>query len=195
MKVGASTEQDYRKLQSIFCNHAIDFEFCSTAVRIIHENETCFHFNKEQLQTLQLDTNPVALMPATGSYRKLKNKKVNAGTVTQRVLLARNCKVMLRTKLSLEHKLANGSTGIVLEIIYYDENCPPMLPNFVLVEFNDYNGPTIPGTNLVPVKPIRCESDNKDVNHMLNVPLALAFAQTIYKSQGKTLARAFVNIG
>ena len=62
VKIGASTEQDYRKLQSIFYNHAVDFEFCDTAVRIIHENDKCMRYNKDQLQCLQLDTNPVALM-------------------------------------------------------------------------------------------------------------------------------------
>lgn len=102
---------------------------------------------------------------------------------------------MLRTKLSLEHKLANGSTGVVREIIYYNDCRPPMLPDYVLVEFDDYHGPTVPGTNLVPVKQIRCDSENKDISHMLNIPLALSFAQTIYKSQGKTLDRAVVDIG
>ena len=68
------------------------------------------------------------------------------------------------------------------------------MPDYVLVEFDNYIGPRIPGTNLVPIAPIAQDGDMPGVQLMKNIPLTLAHARTIHKSQGPTLDRVVLHI-
>ncbi|XP_059067718.1 uncharacterized protein LOC131858481 [Cryptomeria japonica] len=96
---------------------------------------------------------------------------------------------MLIANLWIQAGLVNGSLGQIKSI--YDTNSkPPDLPKYVVVEFEHYTGPHWDSTNpkFVPIPPITQGSRTQ-------LPLAMAWAIAIHKSQGLTLDKATVDIG
>ena len=89
--------------------------------------------------------------------------------------------------------------GIVQDIIFNDQGSP-YLPTVVFVSFDNYEGPTITaldGTEVVPIVPIRhtWESKNGSVCSRLQLPICLAWAITVHKSQRLTLPKAKIDLG
>jgi len=85
---------------------------------------------------------------------------------------------MLRANLCVGSGLVNGSIGVVDGILFEENQGPPSLPIAVLVEFNNYNGPTIisaEGKKVVPITPIRRSWETNTRNcSRLQIPLTLA---------------------
>ena len=96
---------------------------------------------------------------------------------------------MLTTNLWTEAGLVNGAIGTIQDILFGEDQGPPSLPVAVFISFDNYEGPTI--TNLesarvVPIAPIRRTWDGKSgiLCSRLQIPIRLAWAITVYKSQG-----------
>lgn len=105
--------------------------------------------------------------------------------------LSVGARVMLVVNIWVESGLVNSAIGTVRNIIFKDP--PPSLPTSVMVEFDNFRGPTI--DNCVPITPIsRSTGDNEPCTRK-QIPLQLAFAMTIHKSQGLTLDKAVIDIG
>ena len=84
---------------------------------------------------------------------------------------------------------AIGATGTVIDIIYEINHQPPDLPIAVVVKSDDYRGPSISETqqSCVPICPITVSSQSLYGFHeRQQVPLRLAYALTIHKSQPRT---------
>ena len=111
------------------------------------------------------------------------------------VCLAHGARVMLIANLWVDVGLVNGAMGTVSAICYDSGGAPPDLPVAVTVRFDTYHGPTLPdGT--VPITPIRRTwSTSGSQCSRLQLPLKLAWAVTIHKSQGLTLDKAVVDVG
>jgi len=77
-----------------------------------------------------------------------------------------------------------------MQIVYALGTNPPHLPTNVVVEFDRYIGPPWNQTQPkhVPIPPIQRNSKNQ-------IPLKMAWALTIHKSQGMTLTRSTIDIG
>src|ERR1044072_7861062 len=89
--------------------------------------------------------------------------------------------------------------GIVQDILF-EKQGPPSLPTAVLVKFEQYKGPTITtveGIKVVLIVPIKHTRNGKaeTVCSRLQVPLCLAWAITVHKSQGLTLEKTKIDIG
>ncbi|XP_057840724.1 uncharacterized protein LOC131050538 [Cryptomeria japonica] len=106
------------------------------------------------------------------------------------VLLSIDQQVMLIANLWIKVGLVNGAIGLIKQIVYENNTKPPDLPKYVVVQFNDYNGPPwdIAHPKDIPILPITR-------GRRTQVPLTMSWAITIHKSQGLTLDRATIDIG
>ena len=111
------------------------------------------------------------------------------------ICTAHGARVMLTANLWTEVGLANGAMGTVTSICYKSGQAPPQLPVSVMVRFDSYRGPTLPdGT--VPIAPIRHTWYTSGAQcSRLQLPLKLAWAVTIHKTQGLTLDKVVIDIG
>ena len=119
----------------------------------------------------------------------------DAGGLEPVICIAHGARVMLSANLWVEVGLVNGALGTVEAICYEGDQRPPNIPIAVTVKFDSYSGPTLPdGT--VPITPLRRTwfSTTKPCSR-LQIPLKLAWAVTIHKSQGLTLDKAVIDIG
>ena len=115
------------------------------------------------------------------------------------ISIAVGAKVMLRSNLYVSAGLTNGSIGTVHGILYNPQlRGPNSLPTAVCVNFPEYQGnpwnPRHP--KVVPIPPITVTwPKSTQVYSRTQIPLSLAFATTIHKSQGWTKSRIVVDIG
>ena len=94
----------------------------------------------------------------------------------------------------VEVGLVNGAMGTI-EAICYRNGGPPDFPVAVMVRFDRYSGPSLhDGT--VPISLLRRAWFNSGVQcSRLQLPLKLAWAVTIHKSQGLTLNKVVIDVG
>ena len=113
------------------------------------------------------------------------------------IFIAKGAKVMLTMNLWTDAGLCNGATWTVIHIIYAVNECPPALPIAVVVCFDNYQGPSISALpNCVPICPITVsQHDLHGYHERQQLPLKLAWAMTIHKSQRLTLQKAWIDIG
>ena len=138
---------------------------------------------------------PIATIKAvhTGA-NGAKGSPDDAGGLEAIICIANSARVMLISNLWVEMGLVNGAIGTV-KAICYQNGGPPDLPLAVMVKFDKYCGPTFhDGT--IPITPIRHSWSSSGVQcSRLQVPLKLAWAVTIHKSQGLTLDKVVIDIG
>lgn len=96
---------------------------------------------------------------------------------------------MLINNLQASVGLCHGARGTVMDIIYHPDLQPPNLPIAVVVKFDSYSGPSLKNfPSCVPIPPITACVDSI---HERQLPLRLAWAITIHKSQGLTLDKSW----
>ena len=113
------------------------------------------------------------------------------------VHMARGAPVMLTANLlwdtcTVKLGLMNGARGRIVAIV--GEHLPPALPIYIVVDFPDYRGhPFWPDhPTYVPVPPIRRQSKKSPKLERRQLPLRLAWALTVHKSQGLTCSEGIV---
>ncbi len=103
-----------------------------------------------------------------------------------------------RNNLWKETGLTNGAKGEVKYIIYEKGTKPPDLPLVVIVQVHQYTGPSFLSNveKCVPIVPVtRTWYMNGKTCSRTMLPLNLAYAISIHKSQGMSLDKVMVNIG
>lgn len=129
-----------------------------------------------------------------------------AGGLAAQLVLSHGAKVMITCNIWQQGGLVNATTGIVEDVIWKLDGCCSDLPLAVLVSCKTYTGPTLwrteprpsfpKGIPIVPVVPLKSTMDiNGKPQSCMQVPLQLAWAVTIHKSQGLTLGRIKVGLG
>ena len=187
------TLSDWNHLMSRTPTRVHDLSPFSTALHLIPTVEAVVEYNVAQLQT---SGQPIATIKAvhTGA-NAAKAPADDAGGLEAVICLAHSARVMLNSNLWVDVGLVNGAMGTV-QAICYRTGGPPDLPIAVMVHFDSYSGPTFPDST-VPITPLRrCWSSSGGGQcSRLQLPLKLAWAVTIHKSQGLTLDKVVVDIG
>ncbi|PPR00579.1 hypothetical protein CVT26_009855 [Gymnopilus dilepis] len=121
-----------------------------------------------------------------------------------RLNLFEGMKVMVTDNIALDSQIVNGSEGVVRKIVYKEDDNGR---RYAVVVYIHIEGLGFKIENLeqdvVPVFPIRVQIRNDDIEAMgfqgssfarLQIPLVPAYSYTDFKSQGRTLTRAIVDI-
>eukprot|EP00118_Oscarella_pearsei_P024260 m.302773 g.302773 ORF g.302773 m.302773 type:complete len:642 (+) comp40827_c0_seq3:1136-3061(+) len=165
----------------------------SKAVRLFACREDVAEFN---LNCLKNSQKPVAVIDADHNCKEARAASEDiAGGLYPTVRLCEGARVMLTSNLWTEMGLVNGAMGDVVAILYSNGNKPPALPETVVVRMDKYDGPSWGGERYVPICPIERNWSGKMSCRRRQLPLQLAWAVTVHKSQGLTLDRAVVDIG
>ncbi len=196
LRTGECTEQDWKLLLTRQPTNVPNVSEFQDATRLYFSNEEVANYNFEKLSALH---QPIARINARHSSDLAKKAKPDemAG-LEPCIFLAKGAHVMLTMNLWTEVGLCNGATGTVIDFIYADNQQPPDLPLAVIVKFDNYTGPSISDSisSCVPICPITVNSQSIDGLHeRQQLPLKLAWAITIHKSQGLTLPKAWIEIG
>ncbi|XP_066915540.1 uncharacterized protein [Clytia hemisphaerica] len=170
----------------------IDYNNCT---RLSFANEAVNEHNTKMLDSLQ---SPIAVIKAKNTPPSASKLSSEEFSLTNKVFLSKGARVMLTRNLWPDVGLCNGSLGIVKDIIFQRNLLPPSLPIAVIVKFDKYTGPSFfnEEDNCVPIVPIvETLSDDNVQKERMQIPLKLAWALTIHKSQGLTLDKVVVDLG
>ena len=161
----------------------------------LHLHPTVEAVVEHNVTQLRASNQPIATIKAvhTGANAS-KAPADDAGGLEAVICLAQSARVMLTSNLWVDVGLVNGAMGTIRAICYHSGG-PPDLPISVMVHFDNYSGPTLhDGT--VPITPLcRTWSSSRGQCSRLQLPLKLAWAVTIHKSQGLTLDKVVIDVG
>jgi len=186
------TNQDWEKLMKQTPTNVQDLTPFANALHLYPTVEAVVEHNVTKLKN---SSQPIATIKAvhTGA-NAAKASSDDASGLEAVVCLAKSARVMLTTNPWVEVGLVNGAMGTI-ESICYRNGGPPDLPLAVMVKFDHYTGPTL-HNGTVPITPLRRTWSNSGVQcSRLQLPLKLAWAVTIHKSQGLTLNKVVIDIG
>ena len=172
--------------------HHVDTSTFSSVVHLFPTVQSVAEHNMDKLRTIGRRIATIKAIHTGCNASKTSSEE--AGGLEPVVYLAPTAHVMLIVNLWVEAGLVNGAMGTVMSICYQSGG-PPDLPLAVMVHFDNYAGPTLPD-NTVPIVPIRRSWMNSGSHcSRLQIPLHLAWAVTIHKSQGLTLEKAVIDVG
>lgn len=187
------TEADWRILMTRTPAQASDKSSFDDAVHLFPTIEAVVEHNVNKLHACG---HPVATIKAVhAGPNASKASSDDAGGLQPVVCLAKGARVMLCANLWVEMGLVNGAMGTVQSFCYHEGGAPPNLPVAVTVLFDKYSGPTL-SDGTVPIPPLRRSWVTSGSQcSRLQLPLKLAWAVTIHKSQGLTLNKLTVDVG
>ena len=187
------TVDDWKHLMKCTASEVGDTSQFDGALRLFLTTESVAEYNVEKLHS---NGHPVAMIKAVHSSPGASKCSVeDAGGLENVVCIAQGARVMLTSNLWVQAGLVNGAVGTVAAICYKSDQHPPCLPVAVTVRFDSYAGPTLPDGS-VPITPLHRTwlSTDKQCSR-LQLPLMLAWAVTIHKSQGMTLDKVVIGVG
>ena len=182
------TKADWDCLMTLI--HVQDHTPFASALHLLPTIEAVIEYNVTQLHA---NGQPIATIKAvhTGANASADD----AGGLEAVICLANKSRVMLTSNLWVDVGLVNGAMGTI-QAICYRSGGPPHLPIAVMVHFGPtHSGPTLTN-DTVPITPIRRAWSSSGIQcSRLQLPLKLAWAVTIHKSQGLILDKVVIDIG
>lgn len=149
--------------------------------------DTAFRINRKELQKLDTDSetftystycNPEAIKPLSKTFIKSETDFILSSSMFEPTITFKiGCQVMCIANLDVENGITNGSTGIIRG---FDNGK-------AVVQFN--NGLTM------SIGKHGWKSEKNEDFEIKQIPLVLAWAVTIHKSQGATLDSALIDLG
>ena len=196
MHKGDSNEKDWQlilKWQPSKVEHLTQFQDATT---LYFGNEEVANYNFDKLARLNQPIACIKAHPSSDLARKLGSDERSG--LEPVIFLAKGANVVLTMNLWNAAGLCNGATGTVKDFIYEKTKKPPSLSIAVVVQFDNYRGPSIIDglPKCVPISPITVTCNTPEgIQERQQLPLKLAWAMTIHKSQGLTLPMAWIDIG
>jgi ATP-dependent exoDNAse (exonuclease V) alpha subunit len=187
LRKGESTVDDWKLLLIRQPSSIPDLSEFEDATGLFYSNEQVANYNHDQLAKLE---HPIAHINA--GHSSALAKKISSDDMSGLepvVFLTKGARVMLTMNYWSSVGLCNGATVPVVDIIYQGNHQPPHLPIAVIVEFENYRGPVFNESRplCIPIYPITVTSQTEIGFHeRQQLPLRLAWALTIHKSQGLT---------
>jgi len=166
------------------CNADLDMGDGIVPTIITTHRKDVDRINKESLRKLK-DTGYARVFRAvdtgtnTSEYRQLNSSCRARQTITLKV----GAQIMLVRSIAPTEGLFNGARGVVTKFIGEGEQCVPV------VRFAGDNRSRVISREVWQVR-----SGNRVVATRTQIPLALAWALSVHKSQGMTLDRAVLNL-
>ena len=115
-------------------------EWDRTAIMLASEKKDLISFNRQRLLSLGTAVFKLSAMnsPPSGSTFSAEQ----AEGLHQTLYTARGARVILTKNIWPGQKLVNGSKGTVTHVIYQEDRESAPLPTLILVQFDDYSGPS-----------------------------------------------------
>ncbi|XP_052123357.1 uncharacterized protein LOC127749382 [Frankliniella occidentalis] len=192
ISVGLTTDIDKAILLSRFRTLAEieeggQFEF---AVHLFSRRKDVDIYN---LQKLIQENKPVLRIDSENNSRYAKAcTSDQAMGLPQNLFLSIGCRVMLKRNLWVDGGLVNGSLGTVIDIVY--QSSTDISPIAIIVKFDSYYGPTLPNGGVPIIRYTNSWYSRNISCSRVMFPLLLAYAVTIYKSEGLTLPKVVLHI-
>jgi ATP-dependent DNA helicase PIF1 len=166
------------------------------ALRIYSKKAAVEEYNHSKLRDCR---SPVLIVRATNQPElKPPAPSDEAGNLHNTLLLCIGARVMLTENLWTENWLVNGALGTIRNILWSQEsNCREDPPLAIMVFFDSYHGPQLDSdiSDSVPIfRSTRQFTMGTRDCYRSQFPLTVAYAITVHKSQGITVARATLNI-
>ena len=196
LRKAESTVDDWILLLTRQPSHIPNLSDFEDSTRLFYSNEQVANYNHEQLTKLEHPVAHINALHSSATAKKIPAEDMSG--LEPAVFLAKGARVMLTMNLWSSVGLCNGATGTVVDFIFGDNHNPPDLPVAVIVQFDNYRGPSFNETqpSCVPICPITVTSQSENgFQERQQLPLRLAWALTIHKSQGLTLPKAWIDIG
>ena len=162
-------------------------------------------YNLKKLNELSTPVARIKAVHPEGDKLSEMGSADDAGGLTVELVLCVGSRVMFLHNTWLDAYLYNGSMGTVTHIVYAPGQAPPALPICVIVQMDRYNGPSFLADKprCVPICPLTRQWQNSrtigtsdaEMMSRTQIPLKLAYAMTIYKSQGQGFERLMVHPG
>lgn len=150
-----------------------------TPTLLFSKNDRVDSYNAQKLEELAVETDPVfydyecrKIPVKTTAPDVIRRVSLLAQSISNPISLCVGAQVMLICNFDLERKLANGSRGVVVDF---------STTNFPIVKFTNGYTATI-GSHTWEF-----EDNGRKVLAVKHIPLKLAYATSIHKSQGLTL--------
>jgi ATP-dependent exoDNAse (exonuclease V) alpha subunit len=194
LRKGESTVDDWKLLLTRQPSAVTNLSDFQDSTRLFYSNEQVANYNHQQLTKLKHPVAQIRACHSSATAAKIPSEDMSG--LEPIVFLVKGAKVMLTTNLWSCVGLCNGATGIVVDFIFKENHQPPDLPVAVMVEFENYKGPSFDESrpSCVPICPVTVSSQS-GMHERQQLPLRLAWALTIHKSQGLTLQSAWIDIG
>ncbi|KAK3924474.1 ATP-dependent DNA helicase, partial [Frankliniella fusca] len=145
------------------------------------------------ISKLKAENKPVLIIESENSSRYARScSSDQALGLPKKLLLSIGCRVMLKRNLWIDGGLVNGSLGTVIDIVYQSSSDDS--PICIIVKFDYYTGPVLPNGGVPIVKYTNSWYSKNILCSRVMFPLTLAYAVTIYRSQGLTLPKVVLHI-
>ena len=196
LRNGETTENDWKQLLARQPLEVKNIDYYEDVTRLYLSNNEVAQYNYQRLVELRQSIAEIFAIHSSAEGKNISAQEMLG--LQPKLLLAKGARVMLTMNLWPSVGLCNGSTGSVVDIIFEPNTHPPSLPVAVIVKFDSFSGPSLTNDmpSCVPIPPITATVQTGNAVHeRQQLPLTLAWALTIHKSQGMTLDKAWVDIG